>query len=166
MSDDKEFWLHYTRSVAPVTRKKPKPRLKKQDSDKAAVRKSAEKAAPKVINIGAGSGLASNVTNVLERKREKALRDGSFEVDAKLDLHGMTQAQAFDELAEFMHRTVKAGKRHLLIITGKGREGAGVLRNNLQKWLGQMPEAKAVMALRSASARHGGSGAFYVILRK
>ena len=112
------------------------------------------------------SQLEKNILNPLERKREKSLRQGEVEIDAKLDLHGMTQVEAFAALADFMQKKVKAGKRHLLIITGKGRGGAGVLRGNLENWLGQLPEAKTILALRTAAPKHGGDGAFYVLLRK
>jgi DNA-nicking Smr family endonuclease len=103
---------------------------------------------------------------ILERKREKSIRQGDIEIDAKLDLHGMTQAEAFAALGAFMHKAVKAGKRHLLIITGKGRGGTGVLRNNLNHWLDRIEQANAILALRPASLKHGGDGAFYVIMRK
>ncbi len=102
----------------------------------------------------------------LERNREKALRQGDVEIEARLDLHGMTQAEAFDALTVFMHREVAAGKRHLLIITGKGKDGMGVLRQNLGGWLRQLPEASAILAIRPAAPKHGGEGAVYVLLRR
>ena len=102
----------------------------------------------------------------LERNREKALRQGDVEIEARLDLHGMTQAEAFDALTTFMHRQVAAGKRHLLIITGKGKDGMGVLRQNLGGWLRQLPEASAILAVRPAAPKHGGEGAVYVLLRR
>lgn len=101
----------------------------------------------------------------LERTREKRLRHGDVEIDSRLDLHGMTQAEAFDALAHFMQRNAMSKNRNLLIITGKGSGGKGVLRRNLQAWLKQLPESGRLLALRSAAPRHGGEGAFYVVLR-
>jgi DNA-nicking Smr family endonuclease len=114
----------------------------------------------------AREGRRSLSVSLLERAREKKLRQGEFTIDAKLDLHGMTQVEAFAALSVFMHKKAAAGKRHLLIITGKGRGGEGVLRRNLEKWLSQLPEAGRVLALRPAAIKHGGDGAFYVVLRK
>jgi len=102
----------------------------------------------------------------LERKREKTIRQGKIEIEAKLDLHGMSQAEAFAALAGFMQKKTKAGKRNLLIVTGVGREGQGVLRQNLKTWLQQLPEAASILAVREAAPNHGGKGAFYVLMRK
>ncbi len=101
----------------------------------------------------------------LERRREKELRKGVVDLDATIDLHGMTQAKAFDALARFMDAQVRFRRRRLLIVTGKGREGSGVLRRNLETWLKQLPHAPHLLAIRPASPRHGGDGAFYVLLR-
>lgn len=165
-SKDKLVWESYTRGVAPVRSAKPKPRLAKAVPEKAVVRANAATEPPKLPKLNATSQLTKDVFIALERKREKSLRQGDVEIDGKLDLHGMTQVEAFAALADFMRKKVKAGKRHLLIITGKGRGGAGVLRRSLEAWLGQLPEASAVLALRPAALKHGGDGAFYVLLRK
>jgi len=89
-----------------------------------------------------------------------------IKIDARIDLHGMTQAEAHGALAHFMASTAKAGCRNLLIITGKGRGGEGVLRTNLPRWLESLPEAGSVLALRPAAPKHGGDGAFYLLLKK
>ena len=78
----------------------------------------------------------------------------------------LTQSEAFEALARFLHRKVKAGKKILLIVTGKGRGDAGVLKTQLPFWLTQLPEAAQILALRPAAIKHGGSGAFYVLLRR
>lgn len=157
---DKDFWESYKHGVKQV-------RSKKSTAPKPHARKIHHKidheipAPPRALHAAKELSLPT-----LERKREKALKQGAFEIDAKLDLHGLTQDEAFAKLASFMHRQVKAGKRHLLIITGKGRGGEGVLRRSLKDWLSQLPEAKSILALRTASLQHGGDGAFYVVLRK
>ncbi len=166
MNDDKNIWHSYKAGLAPLAVKKVRTRVVKSDSDKNAARKAAMTSPPTLPKSATRSGLASTVTNAMERKREKSIRDGSIDIDARLDLHGMTQAQAFAALTKFMQAKNRAGNRHLLIITGKGKDNAGVLRTNLQNWLGQLPEASRILALRSAAAKHGGSGAYYVILRK
>jgi DNA-nicking Smr family endonuclease len=176
VTGDRDIWEAYKRTVSkPVATKaslrKKKGVAKQAGEHHAARRRAAETAPPEMPRMDAAQKLASAALRALERKREKSIRQGAIEIDGRLDLHGMTQVQAFETLGRFLRREVKAGKRHLLIITGKGSiepkgETRGVLRASLQDWLGQLPEAGHILALRQASPRHGGSGAFYVILRK
>jgi DNA-nicking Smr family endonuclease len=169
MSEDKQFWEAYKSVVAVAAKQKRKASVAKSvlksAAEKAAQRKAAESAPPRLPRTDAGQKWRADALRSLERKREKSLRQGEIEIDARLDLHGMTQVEAFAALAAFMHKQTKSGKRHLLIITGKGRGGDGVLRNNLQGWLSHLPEAGSILALRPASRKHGGDGAFYIILR-
>ncbi|MFA5041770.1 MAG: Smr/MutS family protein [Bdellovibrionales bacterium] len=156
-------WEIYTREVKPINKKRLKPRIEKTQPPKP-VAKPAVPAEPQ--KIAAPRKLPDDIFRSLERKREKSFRQGDVEIDAKLDLHGKTQIEAFDALTAFIASAVKTGKRNLLIVTGKGRGGAGVLRRNLEGWLGQLPESSSILALRSAAPRHGGEGAFYVVLRR
>lgn len=94
------------------------------------------------------------------------MRDGTLRLDARIDLHGMTQSEAHAALEKFIDAQVKKGARHLLIITGKGKLGGGVLRTNLKLWLKILPGADEILRVAQASIKHGGSGAFYVILKK
>lgn len=159
-------WECYTREVKPIRKKRFKPRATVNMIDKAEARAAASTEPVKLTKIGVSRSLDKDVFKSLERNREKFLRQGDIRIDAKLDLHGMTQVEAFEALADFMRKKTKAGKRTFLIITGKGRDGKGVLRRNLEVWLGQLPEACSVLALRSAAPKHGGEGAFYVVMRK
>jgi DNA-nicking Smr family endonuclease len=102
----------------------------------------------------------------LDHRAEKRLRQGDIELNARIDLHGMTQAEAHTALAAFIAKAVKRKSRKLLVITGRGRGGMGVLRAALPQWLAALPEAGSILALRPASVTHGGDGAFYVLLRK
>ena len=159
-------WENYTREVNPIRKKRLKLRASQNMADKAAARSAASTEPIELSKISVSGSLGKEVFNPLERNREKALRDGDIAIDAKLDLHGMTQVEAFEALADFMHKKTKAGKRTYLIITGKGRGGEGVLRRNLEGWISQLPEARSVLALRPAAPKHGGEGAFYVVMRK
>jgi len=165
-SKDKQIWETYKQGLTPVVKKTALKPAAHVALDKREARKRVEKEAIPMPKIFATSQLGSDVRRALERKREQALRKGEVEIEAKLDLHGMTQIEAFEKLCTFMRRSVALKKRHLLIITGKGPAGKGVLRGSLETWLGQLPEAKSILAIRPAAAKHGGGGAFYVLLRK
>ncbi|MFN7709525.1 MAG: Smr/MutS family protein [Holosporales bacterium] len=98
--------------------------------------------------------------------------------EAILDLHGMTQEQAWQALDRFLKRCALQGYRCVLVITGKARDtsteahpdpghhGRGVLRRQVPQWLAQ-PEMRAVVASYvTASLRHGGTGAYYIFLKQ
>lgn len=99
---------------------------------------------------------------------QERLRRGRVQVDARIDLHGMTQAQAFAALLGFVDSSARAGRRALLIITGKGAvsEGGGVLRRSVPAWLAASPLSGRILAIAPAHVRHGGDGALYVLLRR
>jgi DNA-nicking Smr family endonuclease len=102
-------------------------------------------------------------------KRERAkLSRGRSEIDARLDLHGMTQMRAHRALTGFLHRAHHDGLTFVLVITGKGRSGgeSGVLRRQVPEWL-SLPEFRAfVVGFEEAGIGHGGEGALYVRIRR
>ncbi len=104
----------------------------------------------------------------VDRKTAERLRRGRLPVEARLDLHGHTQDEAHRELVGFIHRTAAAGRRCVLIVTGKGAvsQGGGVLRRRLPDWLAQADCRPHILAVTRARREHGGDGAFYVLLRR
>jgi DNA-nicking Smr family endonuclease len=94
------------------------------------------------------------------------LKRGDMEISARIDLHGMTQAHAHAELDALLGRAVARGLRLLLVITGKGSGGDGVLRRQLPHWLHASPHHGRVLRIEPAHIRHGGGGAWYVFLRR
>ena len=96
----------------------------------------------------------------------KKLRAGKFNVEAKLDLHGMSQHKAFLNLQTFIKKSFFYQYRTILIITGKGKEGTGVLRNKLPQWLKSDFCSPYILAFGQAKEKDGGSGAFYIRLRR
>jgi len=102
-------------------------------------------------------------------KRERTrLSRGRSEIEARLDLHGMTQARAHRALSGFLHRAHQDGLTFVLVITGKGRSGgeSGVLRRQVPEWL-SLPEFRAfVVGFEEAHIGHGGEGALYVRIRR
>jgi DNA-nicking Smr family endonuclease len=104
----------------------------------------------------------------VDRMTLERLSLGRVNVEARIDLHGMDQRQAFAALMGFMDGSARAGRRALLVITGKGAlsQGGGVLRRNVPQWLMASPFARRILTITPAHTRHGGDGALYVLLRK
>jgi len=106
----------------------------------------------------------------LGRRERAQLSRGRKEIDARLDLHGMTQTRAHRELFGFLQRAHSDGLTFVLVITGKGRAGAdpqrGVLRRQVPQWL-SLPEFRSlVVGFEEAHLGHGGEGALYVRIRR
>jgi DNA-nicking Smr family endonuclease len=107
----------------------------------------------------------------LGRRERAQLSRGRKEIDARLDLHGMTQTRAHRALSGFLQRAHTDGMTFVLVITGKGRatgvesEG-GVLRRQVPQWL-SLPEFRSlVVGFEEAHIGHGGEGALYVRIRR
>jgi DNA-nicking Smr family endonuclease len=107
----------------------------------------------------------------LGRRERSQLSRGRKEIDARLDLHGMTQTRAHRALSGFLQRAHREGLTFVLVITGKGRAmGAeterGVLRRQVPQWL-SLPEFRSlVIGFEEAHIGHGGEGALYVRIRR
>ncbi|GHV52984.1 hypothetical protein FACS1894206_02790 [Deltaproteobacteria bacterium] len=96
------------------------------------------------------------------------LKAGSYSVEGRLDLHGQTLDEAQATLASFLRAASGAGKRHLLLITGRGNNSPGgrsILREEVQGWLTAEPFKRALLAFCTAKPNDGGLGAFYLLLR-
>lgn len=111
----------------------------------------------------------------MDQKAFGKLRRGKLKPDARIDLHGMTLAQAHPALTGFIQRSAGAGHRLVLVITGKGKnrdDGGpiptkfGVLRHQVPQWLSMSPLGGIVLQVTEAHIRHGGGGAYYVYLRR
>jgi len=111
----------------------------------------------------------------MDNKSHRKMTRGKLQPEARLDLHGMTTAEAHPALAAFILGSQAKGRRLVLVITGKGKdrdEGGpiptrqGVLRHQVPQWLALAPLAQAVLQVSPAHFRHGGHGAYYVYLRR
>jgi DNA-nicking Smr family endonuclease len=96
---------------------------------------------------------------------QRRIRRGQSGIDARLDLHGHTQDTAQRELIEFILRHSAAGARCVLVITGKGRLGTGILRARLFDWISDPDLRPWIAGYAKAHPRHGGEGAVYLFLR-
>lgn len=112
-----------------------------------------------------------------DHKKARKLSSGKQEIEAMIDLHGLTQRQAHSALINFLKNAQSQNHRHVLVITGKGKvidkrntkfdtenREPGVLKRVVPNWLDEMPEL--VQSHTTSHQRHGGEGALYVYLRK
>lgn len=96
----------------------------------------------------------------------RKLRQGKYQIDARLDLHRMTIEAAREKVFTFINDCIKYDLRTVLIMPGKGDrniEDPALLKSYLIHWLPQLPD---VMAYHTAQPKDGGAGAFYILLRK
>jgi DNA-nicking Smr family endonuclease len=104
----------------------------------------------------------------IDRANAERLKRGLHPIEARLDLHGKTQAEAHHALAAFIHSSSDAGRRCVLVITGRGfgPSGPGVLKSAVPRWLEEVGLRGKILAIAPAQPRDGGAGALYLLLRR
>lgn len=117
----------------------------------------------------------ANAPVQMDHKSFGKMKRGKLSPEGRIDLHGMTLAQAHPALNAFIMSAHAKGKRLVLVITGKGKNKddlgpipvrLGVLRHQVPQWLSQAPVSSVVLQVSEAHGKHGGGGAFYVYLRR
>ena len=172
---DQHLWRHVTRNVKPY-----RPSLHTMGGPKAL---EPRKLNDHLLSAGAPTpsrwartGPASSehraihvgaVPNVDHRTGTK-LKRGQLRVEGRIDLHGCTLNQAHAELTSFLKGAYSRQARCVLVITGKGRAGdlVGKIRGELPHWLNQPGLRPLILAVTEAQIRHGGAGAFYILLKR
>jgi len=158
------LWSTVTRAIAPL-RDEP-PRGEDEPAELATPSLSPKPAAEPAP--AAQLPTAPPLTPLGRRLRGRVAR-GKEVIDARLDLHGLTQSEAHAALLNFLRQAQARGARLLLVITGKGTRSdgeRGVLKRQVPQWLG-LPEFRAlVVGFEDAGVRHGGEGALYVRVRR
>lgn len=107
----------------------------------------------------------------MDKNLAKRFKREEFIVEDVLDLHGVVEKVAFDNVCNFIKRAYLNNKRCVLIITGKGIDGElfsekGVLRKSVPNWLSNSEISSLILAYKNPSERLGGIGALYILLRK
>lgn len=101
-----------------------------------------------------------------DRGSEKRVRRGRIEIGATLDLHGHTQDSGRAALMRFLRAAQARGDRAVIVVTGVGRGGAGVLKRRLPEWLAEPELRPLTSGFAQAHRTHGGAGAFYVFVKR
>jgi DNA-nicking Smr family endonuclease len=127
-----------------------------------AVPKTSSKTMPKASPVDLRAGETAGI----DGGTQKRLFRGDVTIDARLDLHGFNATQAQRKLTQFLGQARLSGYRCILVITGKGARGEGVLRSSVPDWLKRPPLSDLVLAIAQAKPRDGGAGALYVLLRR
>jgi DNA-nicking Smr family endonuclease len=168
--DERTLWDTVTRAVAPLRKRKAKKREEPAAAATAplpAKPARAARAMPPVAPKTQPPPLAP-----LGRRMRSKLARGSEPIDDRIDLHGMTQADAHAALAHFLRRAQARGARMVLVITGKGARAGdafserGVLKRQVPHWLESAALRPLVVGFEGAGVGHGGAGALYVRLRR
>ncbi|MGH1369997.1 MAG: Smr/MutS family protein [Maritimibacter sp.] len=182
--DEKELWSKVVEQASRLNPERPA-----ETSQKALSRPKTPQVKTPHFHIGARSkrpdaahDLAPSLRDTMsaspvsmDKKRFGQMKKGRLSPEARLDLHGLTLAQAHPRLLNFIFNSVRDGKRLVLVITGKGKskpshgpipERLGVLRHQVPHWLNSPPLRAHVLQISEAHLKHGGHGAYYVYLRR
>lgn len=185
--DEVELWRKVTESTAkmhperkpgalpkpkPKPHKVPKPRLPMTEftvGQTAPIRN-----APHDLQPGIADRLDAAPLR-MDKKSFGRMKRGKLVPEDRIDLHGMTLDRAHPVLTRFILRTHAQGMRLVLVITGKGKSKEddgpipvrrGVLKHNVPQWLAMPPLNGLVLQVTQAHISHGGTGAYYVYLRR
>lgn len=167
--EERALWSGFARSIKPLRALR--------EPDAAAAR--AEKPAPRSVKAVTAQQSAAPAKKPpplapLDRRLKQRVARGREPIDARIDLHGMTQSEAHRRLFGFLQRAQADGARFVLVVTGKGqsREAGeparerGVLKRQVPLWLA-LPEFRSfVLGFEDAHVGHGGQGALYVRVRR
>ena len=156
--EDQRLWSLVAATVHPLPGRKvaKKPMPQTLDAPARIEPKRAEEARNRLRD--ALEGIEPNRRHRIARERE--------EIGARIDLHGLTQDRARAALDAFLQRAFADGWRAVLVITGKGVQGDGVLKKRVPDWLGAPHLTHIVAGISEAARHHGGAGALYVALKR
>lgn len=178
--EEQKLWEKVTETATPLD-KKP---LSISTPPKKDASKTQEPLLPKSFRVGERATVAPKSTTRIpvkdqpvrmDRKAFLRMKRGKSNLDARIDLHGMTVDVAHSALLAFLLRAHADGKRLVLVITGKGKPNThddvlgsprGILRRQVPHWLEQPPLRQIVLQTVPAHQKHGGDGALYVYLRR
>ncbi len=185
--DDVRLWESVTRSVKPIARRgivssrgpetsapskktgKPSTENRPTDIDDRRAARGSEEASDTRSHARNGAGLSHGSAPGLDRRTAERFRRGLMPIEATLDLHGHNRTTGRQALKSFLTNHQAAGRRCVLIVTGKGLKNdwsVGVLRQAVPRWLNTEEFRKLVLAFAYARPHHGGRGALYVLLRR
>jgi DNA-nicking Smr family endonuclease len=168
--EERKLWESVARQVKPLRAKARLPRPPAVEAEPTGIAPAVSLRPPSPVKISPPPKPQAPPLAPIGRRERAQLSRGKKEIDARIDLHGMTQTRAHRALLGFLQRAHHEGFTFVLVITGKGKIGAeserGVLRRQVPQWLA-LPEFRAlVIGFEEAHIGHGGEGALYVRVRR
>jgi DNA-nicking Smr family endonuclease len=165
-TDDRILWEKVARTVTPLG----PPRAMMSDIETVDFEKLLEAPKPAIHPPAkpAAKPKIAKAPEAIDEPVQRRIAKGKVAIEARIDLHGMTQDEAHGLLMSFIHRAAQRHLRTVLVITGKGRspKSEGALKRAVPLWLAQPGFALHVSGYADAAQSHGGEGALYVRLRK
>lgn len=159
--EEKKLWRRVAASV-----KARRPRMHEPDDQPAPPRASREAAKQALAARTSPAKPRKDDPPPQDRAGEKRVRRGKLSIGATLDLHGHTQDSGRTALARFLRAAQARGESAVIVVTGVGRRGEGVLKRCLPEWLAAREVRPLVSGYAQAHRAHGGAGAFYVFLKR
>ena len=159
-SEERTLWHETMRGVKPLRPVAAKAALSEEIA-KPPKRETKSRRAPASKQAAPPARTVKSI-DALDRRTAARLKRGTLAIEAKLDLHGMTQTEAHVALTRFIARAQKHGSRAVLVITGK----SGVLHGAVPRWLDEGENRERILAIRRAHVQHGREGALYLMLRR
>ena len=171
---DDELWWQIASTITPLAHRRRIPSVKPANDPDALPPKAHKTRAAPVMPAAPThkptlAELSHDRLTDLDKRTGQKLVRGKMPLEGRLDLHGLTQDQAHGKLTRFIATSAEAGKRCVLVITGKGLKPTGetgVLRQAVPRWLNSSELRPLVLAIRYAQAKDGGEGALYVLLKR
>ncbi|MSO92347.1 MAG: DNA mismatch repair protein MutS [Rhodospirillales bacterium] len=170
---DQDVWRAFTQGIAPIKGRERAPAERApvvlKIEPKPAVRRAVPVPPPPQPKAPALPELKPGASPGVDRRTADRLRRGEFAIDVEIDLHGHTLEEAYRALAISIEKASAAGHRCVLVITGHGvrsSAGRGALREALPRWLNEPALRPRILTLAPAQPKHGGQGAFYVLLKR
>lgn len=174
--EERQLWDKIAETARPLRPRRPTPPAKPETARETEAKpRKAVPAAVKAVPMPKPTAKPAQAPLVgIDRRLRAKLSRGSLEVDARIDLHGLTQSSAHLRLRRFLEEAQSDGVKLVLVITGKGKpadevhhgEERGVLKRAVPGWLSGAEFRHLVASFDEAGRRHGGGGALYVRLRK
>ena len=156
--DEQKIWAMVAATVHPLTaRSEPKKAMPQTLDAGARIEPKRPDAKARTLRYGVDG---------IEPRRKHRIAKEREEIGARIDLHGLTQDRARAALEAFLVRAWNDGWRAVLVITGKGVQGDGVLKRRAPEWLAAPHLAHIVAGISDAARHHGGAGALYVALKR
>jgi len=169
--EEAELWAKVTATIRPLSREPVEVPAAAPFSPAPAVAKPQGRIAQPTPANPPARAAATLQTATLDGSWDRRLGSGRIEPDRTLDLHGHSLDRAWQAIDRGLERSIAAGDRVLLLVTGHQRQGEpplerGRIRAAVHDWLAASRHASRIAAVRGAHRRHGGGGSLYIILRK